>query len=243
METFYIYIYKHPDTLIPFYVGKGKGDRAYYHLKCCPSDTNKHKVNTIKKILNAGKEPVIEFYRTNLTEQEAFDLEIRLIKSIGRKDLKTGPLCNKTDGGDGGSGYKPTKEVLDKIKRNYTREWREKASKRCSGENNGFYGRTLTDEHKQKLAEGRKMWSITDEQRKKLSEAKKGRKPSKQARDNMSIKFDISGPNGECFNHITINDLLEKYPEFPFNTIYKSYKLNRPVTRGPAKGWFAIISG
>jgi hypothetical protein len=243
MNNFYVYIYRHPETSEPFYVGKGKGNRAYEHLKCCDSDSNKHKVNTIKKILRETNSiPVIDFYKTEMSEDEAFKLEIELIKTIGRKDKKTGPLCNMTDGGDGGAGYIPPKELIDKIQeKRRTPEGRAEASLRCSGSCNGFYGEKLSDSHKQKLREGLSKWVMTDEQRKKRSDSKKGKIYTKEHKNNMSIKFDIYGPNNEVYQNTTIGDFII-LNGFAFNTLYKSYKLNRAVTRGAAIGWRVVLA-
>jgi hypothetical protein len=43
----------------------------------------------------------VEIIQENLSQEDAFELEIFLIELYGRKDIKTGILCNLTDGGDG----------------------------------------------------------------------------------------------------------------------------------------------
>jgi hypothetical protein len=58
------------------------------------------------KIRDIGFERGVEIIVVddNLTEWEAFQKESRLIEEIGRLDLGTGPLLNKTFGGEGISG-------------------------------------------------------------------------------------------------------------------------------------------
>ena len=82
MNIYYVYQYlreKDSSTALagtPYYIGKGKNNRAYIgHNNRIPS--NKEYIQIIKD---------------NLTEQEAMDLEIMLIKKYGRKDLGTGIL-------------------------------------------------------------------------------------------------------------------------------------------------------
>ena len=89
MSIYYVYSYIRESDGTPYYIGKGKGSRAYSknHTISVPNDRSK-----------------IIFLETNLTEQDAFDLEIKLIFEHGRKDLGTGILHNKTNGGEGISG-------------------------------------------------------------------------------------------------------------------------------------------
>ena len=107
-DKFYVYIYYDLNG-IPFYVGKGHGDRAYAHLKNArdwkTKDRNTLKLQTIREILDRGQTPSIKFVELNLTESEAKDLERELIKQYGRRNNNTGTLTNLTDGGDGKTGH------------------------------------------------------------------------------------------------------------------------------------------
>jgi len=69
---------------------------------------------------------------SNMLEQDSFDLEIKLILQYGRVDLGTGILRNLTSGGEGGSG----------------KVWSIEEKLKVSGENNGMYGKSHTEENK-----------------------------------------------------------------------------------------------
>ena len=74
----------------PYYVGKGKNNRAF----------DKHDNIGIPK--DRSKIILVE---QNLTELQAFILERYYIRWFGRKDNGTGILRNKTEGGEGSSGH------------------------------------------------------------------------------------------------------------------------------------------
>lgn len=92
ISDFYVYLHKDPKTGIPFYVGRGKGKRAY-------DRTSRHKewhdfVETI------GGEFKVEIVERNLRESDAGEIEANLITKYGKKRDGVGPLVNWTDGGE-----------------------------------------------------------------------------------------------------------------------------------------------
>jgi hypothetical protein len=99
MKTdFYTYAYLREDGT-PYYIGKGRGKRAYSkdNRRCTPPP--------VERILILKK---------NLSEGEAFKHEIYMIAVLGRKDIGTGMLWNFTDGGEGSSGVIVSEETRQK---------------------------------------------------------------------------------------------------------------------------------
>lgn len=106
MNKYYVYLHRKKTDGSIFYVGKGSNNRAYENI------TSR---NSFWKNISNKHGYYVDFANKNLTEEEAFELEKFLIQEI--KDLNRHKLCNLTDGGEGCSGYKVSKEVKE-YKRN-----------------------------------------------------------------------------------------------------------------------------
>jgi hypothetical protein len=112
MADYYIYAYIDPRNGEAFYIGAGHGKRAWRHLTECKYEQhpsyNNFFYKKLRKLLKSGGNPVIKFVAENLTQGEAFKIwEPFFICALGRRDLKTGRLCNHTDGGEGGNNLSP----------------------------------------------------------------------------------------------------------------------------------------
>ena len=119
---YYVYAYiRNNDSTIakkgtPYYIGKGIRGRAWdnHHFNI-PKDSTR-----------------IIVLESNLTELGALALERRLIRWFGRLDNNTGILRNKTDGGDGATGFKLPKYKRDLLKIERKLQWENPTKKRLN---------------------------------------------------------------------------------------------------------------
>ena len=120
IEMYYTYAYLREDKT-PYYIGKGKG----------------YRINSKQRNIKPPKDKSrIIFLKQNLREEEAFKHEIYMIDVFGRKDLGTGILHNRTDGGDGASG-----SIFSEFERQKRRDRMNKLSK----ENHPAFGKKRQD--------------------------------------------------------------------------------------------------
>lgn len=115
---FYVYLLRDPrpgKDLQPIYVGKGKGRRARSHWFRVGEHPNPVLRGVLNKIRQAGLVPQFETVTHFDVEADAFRLEMELIAKYGRRDLKTGALCNLTDGGEGQSNCLATRKRMRRL--------------------------------------------------------------------------------------------------------------------------------
>lgn len=82
LPSYYVYALKDPRTnpVLPFYIGKGTGNRAWEHTI---NVDETRKGQRIREIMNAGYEVVTTKMADGLTEGQALKLEAELISAFG----------------------------------------------------------------------------------------------------------------------------------------------------------------
>jgi hypothetical protein len=193
MMNSYVYTLVDPRNNLPFYVGKGSGERCNAHVVEAKYYVKRKslKLNKIRKLMRLGMEPIIIKLEENVSDKQALDLECLLISEMRDLGFK---LTNMTDGGDGAQGYKHTEEHKQRMSelqkgRVFTEEHRQAMCKPKSeqGRKNMALARQTTlyrpsEEHKQKISEAlkgkpnnNKGYKHSDESKAKMSAWRKGR--------------------------------------------------------------------
>jgi len=191
MTTSVFYVYEHwrLDRDECFYVGKGKGIRAYKMR-----DRNAHHRAIMGKLSREGSGMEVRMVATGLTEDEAFAIEVERIAFWREAGID---LANRTNGGDGVSGLKMSDEAKAKmsaaklgkkqkpdvvarriaplIGRKQPREAIEMGAEKRRGN-------PLSAEHKAKISAAHTGKIVSDETRASLSAANKGKPWSEKRR-------------------------------------------------------------
>ena len=178
---FYTYAYLREDRT-PYYIGKGKGRRLYKKGK-----------GEVGKPTDKSR---IIYLKQNITEDEAIKHEIYMIAVFGRIDLGTGILRNKTNGGDGTSGYKHTEEYVTQLKlRKCSEITRQKISKANKGKPSpkGMLNKNHSKETKRKISMGHIGKVVSEETKQKLRE------------HNVKYVYEITSPQGEIYTTDNLN--------------------------------------
>ena len=164
MNKYCIYRHIRLDTNKVFYVGLSNSDYKR------PYDKNTSRNRYWNNIVNKT-DYIVEIIATNLSKEDAKELEIFLISLYGRSNLNLGTLCNLSDGGESANGYKHTTEAKLKIanavkERMSNPEYLQKMID-CNT------GSTRTEETKLKMRNSQLGKKVNDKTKQKLSEINK----------------------------------------------------------------------
>lgn len=120
MNCFYVYVHRAKDTNQVFYVGKGKNKRK--------DDCNSRSQKWRDFVSAHGF--YSEIVLANLTEENSFLLEKELIAFYGRDQL-----CNYSNGGEGPSGAKHSKEAVELKKATSKSMWEKNPDRKIAMSN------------------------------------------------------------------------------------------------------------
>ena len=160
-REFYVYEHIRLDNNTCFYVGKGKGNRAY-----------KPKRNKFYNNVRNSCGCRVEIIKDGLTEEEALKLETERIEDYvitfgygipidGYRDFSNNKyLTNMTWGGEGVSGLNP-----------YANKSEEEMKTISKKKSEAMKGKKNSEEHNRKISESSKGKKMSDEAKRKMSES------------------------------------------------------------------------
>ena len=199
-HKYYVYVYIDPRTWLPFYYGKGCGDRLHDHLRETLETTiNKRKFYRIRKLKRLSLEPILFKHKEGMNEDDAKALEIQMILFWGRKDYDPGGiLLNIVIDGNPPNmkGYKHSKETKQKMSkasksRTHSKETKEKMSVSQTG-------KICSEASKQKMSDSHKgakhhMFGkhFSEEHKRKIAAANLGKRRSKETKQKIHIALKI----------------------------------------------------
>lgn len=216
-EKYYVYVYMDPRIpgkfifgelefeFQPIYVGKGTKDRVKRHLSLY-KERKTHFHNKLALIIKEGHQPSYKIVKENLSEEESFKEERRIISIIGRQD-NGGMLTNLTNGGDGQSGLKHKEEskikISNSLKNNIefqkymkSEEFSKKISVGLIGHKGYGKGVPRTEEVKNKIKESLKN--------------RPGRKHTESSKEKMSLNNSgKNNPNSKVYIIKKDEEILE----------------------------------
>ena len=177
MRTFCIYGYtRERDSELDqkgtyYYIGKGLRRRARSPQHNVPVPKDSIRIVTLLD---------------GMSEEYAFEVEALLISLLGRADLGTGTLRNRTDGGQGSSGYRHTEEAKRKISMRLANPSSETTAKRIVAHK----GMKHSEEARERMRAAKR--NISEETRAKMRAGRKspnvvGKKRSEATRAKMSL--------------------------------------------------------
>lgn len=182
-HSFLVYILRRSDKVdpydeaqpAPFYVGKGKPNRPYFHFwEARKTTRNMRRFNIIRAVEAKGGMITVDIVASEVSEPVAFTIERQLIYFYGRED-QGGLLANHTDGGEGPAGM--ALEARQRI-------------------GNAKRGIPRSPETIEKMRQSQTGFRHSEATKKKLALLSLGKKHSPEARAKMSIAIQAAIARG-----------------------------------------------
>lgn len=209
---YYVYQLRNPIISVPFYIGKGSGNRWQDHFRLSSKD-NSLKTRYIRALREIGIEPVCDILFSNLSESLAYDLEKELIRFHGRLELDINGILtnNRID-------CRPimtttVRENISKTKKDipFTENHKTALSNARAGKSwKDLYG----DKYEARLSKAKSPKGPMKQSRKdNISKAKKGIQPhnwTQESRDKLSLTNSGRTPSENTLKQVKINAKIMK---------------------------------
>ena len=237
---YYVYELIDPRVNLPFYVGKGKGNRVYFHLseQSRAKSDNFKKFDKIKKIRKEGYEPEVKIVEYFENENDAYYYEEELIKKYGKRDIDEGGILTNIC-----ESARPPKLKGKTYQEIYGDNWEDQIEKRRNLQLSvGGYGpKKHSEETKKKISQkvaGKNNPSYgvpcSEERKRKISEKAKERYSNGEVSP-TSVTYVLINPSGERFEVFGRLKEFCKSQNISYATMSAAIQYNR---KGPRKnGW------
>ena len=169
-KKYYVYSHTRLDKNEVFYIGIGTINNRDAYKRSKAKDKRNNIWNNITKKTKYSIQILMESTDYDIIKAE----EIRLIALYGKIKDKTGILSNISDGGEGNTGYKPTKEIIE-------------------AQRQRMLGRKASKETKEKISLAQRNKKVSKEVGLKISESKKGKKVNKSDNRKKYLKHLSTG--------------------------------------------------